>query len=507
MKRKPCWWSILAKLAGKMSAMHTAAADSSSTGSDADASLNARESAAWFQHFEQGRERSARFHFAADALRSDFTQAMRRLVPNSARVLDVGCGRGDVLAALPNAVRHGIDFVEQTVHRAQRALPQCVFTVGDALTFELDQRFEAILCDQLCHTVPDVQQLLSNLVRHLAPAGRIFLTCLNGLLEPIFGAAEVIGAKTQTPPMNWLSETDLANLFRLTGLEIVRFEDRLLLPHTGLQPLNRFLGPLPGISRLTVHRIYVLRRIAEARKGPVSVSVVVPARNEAGNVEAILQRTPKMGSSTELIFVEGGSSDDTWEVIQRAARNYRGPLQVSAFQQPGRGKGDAVRTGFDRAKGDLLMILDADMTVPPEDLPKFYAAAVAGIGDYIHGTRMVYPMEGGAMRFLNRIGNVAFSRLFTFLLNQPIKDTLCGTKVIWRQDYRELAERRVLFGDFDPFGDFDLIFGAANLNLKLSEIPVRYRARTYGSTNISRFRHGLLLLRMSGVAARKLRFV
>jgi glycosyltransferase involved in cell wall biosynthesis len=214
-----------------------------------------------------------------------------------------------------------------------------------------------------------------------------------------------------------------------------------------------------------------------------------------------------MGAFTELIFVEGGSSDGTWETIQKAIASYRGPLRVSAYQQTGTGKGDAVRLGFAKATGDLLMILDADLTVPPEDLPPFYEVAVSGQADYVQGTRLVYPMEPGAMRFFNKLGNVAFSRLFTYLLQQPIKDTLCGTKVIWRRDWERLVAGRSYFGDFDPFGDFDLIFGVSRLNLKIAEIPVRYRDRVYGETNIQRWKHGVLLLRMSAIAARKLKFV
>jgi glycosyltransferase involved in cell wall biosynthesis len=214
-----------------------------------------------------------------------------------------------------------------------------------------------------------------------------------------------------------------------------------------------------------------------------------------------------MGSGTELIFVEGNSTDDTWPTIQRAVAAYRGPLKLSAFQQTGKGKGDACRLGFGKATGDLLMILDADLTVAPEELPSFYEIMARGQSDYVQGTRLVYPMEAQAMRFFNKLGNVAFSRLFTYLLQQPIKDTLCGTKVLWRKDYERIAANRAYFGDFDPFGDFDLIFGAARLNLKIAEIPVRYRDRVYGETNISRWKHGWLLLRMSLIAARKLKFV
>jgi len=272
--------------------------------------------------------------------------------------------------------------------------------------------------------------------------------------------------------------------------------------------LNQVLARVPPLERLTLYRIYVLRkRRREAAPRQLSVSVVVPARNEAGNIQAAIDRTPIMGGDTELIFVEGNSTDDTWATVQRCLATYRGPLKLSAYQQTGKGKGDAVRLGFSKATGDLLMILDADLTVPPEDLPGFYEVAARGQADFVQGTRLVYPMEQGAMRFFNKIGNVAFSQLFTYLLQQPIRDTLCGTKVLRRSDYERIAANRSYFGDFDPFGDFDLIFGAARLNLKIAEIPVRYRDRTYGETNISRWKHGLLLLRMSMIAARKLKFV
>lgn len=277
----------------------------------------------------------------------------------------------------------------------------------------------------------------------------------------------------------------------------------------GLSELfNRYLVKLPGWDRLSIYRTYALRKrqVATAPR-QVKVSVVVPTRNEAGNVDAAIARTPVMGAGTELIFVEGGSSDGTWEKIQRAIAEYRGPLTLRAFQQTGKGKGDAVRLGFAQATGDLLMILDADLTVPPEELPAFYDVIARGQADFVQGTRLVYPMNPGAMRFFNKIGNVAFSQLFTYLLQQPIKDTLCGTKVIWKRDYERLAANRHVFGDFDPFGDFDLIFGAARLNLKIMEVPVRYRDRTYGETNISRWKHGWMLLKMSAVAARKIKYV
>ncbi|HET6282458.1 MAG TPA: glycosyltransferase [Polyangia bacterium] len=457
-------------------------------------------------------------------MEQDLAAALSRLIPTDASVLEAGCGDGGLLAALPNTRRRGFDFLPEIVERARAAHPDIPFDVADATVAPAGtgDRWDAVVCDRLCHSVLDIKALLLGLKRRLADGGRLYLTVFNYLWEVPTRMAEIAGWKRPAPTANWLSDSDLKNLFEITGLEVVRHEDRLLLPLPlgGASSLfNRYLVRLPGMQHLSLYRIYVLRArdtgttdsgaVAGARVSPrkASVSVVVPTRNEAGNVQAAIDRTPVMGAGTELIFVEGGSTDGTWETIQTALSRYDGPLALRAFQQTGTGKGDAVRLGFAHATGDLLMILDADLTVPPEDLPGFYDVAVAGQADFVQGTRLVYPMEPGAMRFFNKLGNVAFSQLFTYLLQQPIKDTLCGTKVLWRADYERIAAARHYFGDFDPFGDFDLIFGAARLNLKIAEIPVRYRDRTYGETNISRWKHGWLLLRMSAVAARKIKFV
>jgi glycosyltransferase involved in cell wall biosynthesis len=237
-----------------------------------------------------------------------------------------------------------------------------------------------------------------------------------------------------------------------------------------------------------------------------SVSVIIPARNEAGNIPDIFARTPEMGAGTELVFVEGHSRDNTYAAIETAIAAHP-ERYCQVLRQTGVGKGDAVRLGFSRARGEMLMILDADLTVPPEDLPRFYETLQSGKGEFINGVRLVYPMEKQAMRFLNLLGNKFFSLAFSWLLDQPIKDTLCGTKVLWKQDYEAIAANRAYFGDFDPFGDFDLVFGAVKLNLKITDLPIHYRERTYGTTKIARCKHGWLLLKMIVFAARRLKFV
>jgi glycosyltransferase involved in cell wall biosynthesis len=321
------------------------------------------------------------------------------------------------------------------------------------------------------------------------------------------GLARLLGAKGARVPENWLSLADIKNLLHLAGWELIKTDARILWPHHTpvLNPLlNRWLAPLLRHFCLTVFVVARPRPLPHYYRSH-RCSVVIPARNEAGNIEAAVQRTPELGDGTEIIFVEGGSEDNTWEEIQRVAAKYP-ERDIKALKQVGKGKGDAVRTGFAAATGDLLFILDADLTVPPEDLPKFYHIALTGTSDFVNGVRLVYPMENEAMRFLNMVANKFFGLAFSWLLGQPVKDTLCGTKVLFRQHYDLIARNRAYFGDFDPFGDFDLLFGAAKLNLRIMDLPIRYRARSYGETNISRWRHGWLLLQMVGFAAKRLKF-
>jgi SAM-dependent methyltransferase len=431
-------------------------------------------------------------------------------IPPNRSVLEIGCGAGQLLAALKPARGVGIDLSPNMVHVAKKRYPHLDFRVDDLEALQLDEPFDYVVISDLLGFLYDVQRSLENLRRVCSPRTRIVISYHNFLWEPVLNAGERLGLKARQPTQNWLGTADVVNLLDLAGFEVVRKASRLLLPkRVPLLSLfcNRFLVNLPVLRHLALTFVIVARPKPVARTDNPSCSVVIPARNERGNVEEAIRRTPQLGGHTEIIFVEGNSDDGTAEEIQRAIAAH--PERDLKFipQGSGRGKGDAVRKGFAAATGDVLMILDADLTVPPEELPKFYNALITGHGDFIHGSRLVYPMQDQAMRFLNILGNKFFSLTFTYLLDQRFKDTLCGTKVLYRADYDQIAANRSYFGDFDPFGDFDLIFGAAKLNLKITEVPIHYFARTYGTTNISRFKHGWLLLRMSVFAMRKMKFI
>jgi len=430
------------------------------------------------------------------------------LVPPGLRVLEVGCSLGDLLASLKPARGVGIDFSPEMINLARTRHPDLEFQVADALAFSCEEKFDYILLSDLVNDLPDVQAVLEHLQKVSHPGTRLVLNFFNNLWRPILNASEKLGAKAPTPLQNWLSLDDMANLLHLAGWEVIKTDTRVLWP-TGtplIAPLlNRWVAPLLPFCCVTVAMVARPKPQPSARPH-YRCSVVIPARNEAGNIEAAVQRTPEMGLGTEIIFVEGHSKDNTWEEIQRVAAKYP-QRQIKILKQQSKGKGGAVREAFAAATGDLLFILDADLTMPPEELPKFYAAARSGTADFVNGVRLVYPMEDQAMQFLNMIANKGFGLTFSWLLGQNIKDTLCGTKVLFRADYESIARNRAYFGDFDPFGDFDLLFGAAKLNLRMLDLPIRYRARTYGETNIHRWSHGWLLLRMVLFAARRMKFL
>ena len=436
---------------------------------------------------------------------------MRFLVPEGLRVLELGCGTGQLLAKLKPAVGVGVDFSSEMIAIARRNNPQYTFIVADVeagdLASTLEGPFDFIVISDTMGSFQDCISTIENLHPLCTRDTRLIVAYYSHLWEPILKVGEWLGAKTTEPELNWLSTHGIVAILELAGFEVIKREWRQLLPKRwfGLGTLvSRYIATLPGIRRLALRHYVVGQPVGERQLNAPSASVVIPCRNEKGNIEPAIKRLPRFCDDLEVLFVEGNSADGTFAEVLRVQAAYP-DLDIKALQQIGTGKADAVHLGLEQARGDIFMILDADLTVAPEDLPKFYAAIANGKGDFINGTRFVYPIEAGAMRFLNYWANRAFARIFSYLLNQRLTDTLCGTKVLSQASYRKIAANRGYFGDFDPFGDFDLIFGAVKLHLKIVEIPVSYANRRYGTTQISRFSDGWLLLRMVMFAYRKLK--
>lgn len=517
-----------------------------------------RRTAAWFDRYATERARwKARNRYYYQELE----RLARATIAPGSRVLELGCGTGELLAAVQPSFGVGLDISEQMVKMARRGAGGAAraggagqggqaaggtlhFIRGDAHQMPLQTKFDYVICSDLLGHVEDIQVLLNGLHAVCTPHTRILVTYWNFAWHGVMWLAERMGWKMPEDQQNWLGMADVDNLLLLTDLATLERGSSLLLPKAVplLAPLlNERAIRVPGLRHLALVTHWVVqpvtpRPVAE----PLTCSVIVPCRNEEGNIAACVDRLPPLGTHTELIFVDGASTDRTRErILEQIAIHAGGrdiklidqvPLPASApppierseaarsiTPQPAKGKsakpvrmlrlgkGDAVRKGFAAASGDVLFILDADLTVPPEELPKFLEPIATGKAGIVNGTRLVYPLEDEAMGPINLFGNKFFSIVFTWLLGQRIKDTLCGTKVLRKSDYGLLATNRSYFGDFDPFGDFDLLFGAARLGLRLVEVPVRYRRRTSGHSKVQVFKHGILLVRMSVIGFRRLK--
>jgi SAM-dependent methyltransferase len=460
---------------------------------------------AWNQSVVVARTQAAE---SSHAYKVSLQRLMAGIIPAGCSVLQVGCGRGDLLASLSPSVAVGVEPSPELADQARQLYPSMRVCTAPLDEFHVEGSFDYILVADALIDCFDVDDLLKCVARCACGSTRVVITNYSQLWRPVLRVARALGLARPRFGDTWFSPADLRAALGRCGFEVITASPEVLLPvpvPVAAPVANRFLARLPLLGSLCLHHVFVARKIPVRERRSLGVSVVVPARNEVGHVARLMREIPPMGAWTEVIFVEGNSTDGTLDALDALVRE-RGDPRIRLIRQRGKGKGDAVRAGFAEARGDVLMILDADLTVPAETLPSFYEVVASGHADFANGTRLVYAMDGKAMRFLNLVANQLFAHAFTYVLGQPVRDTLCGTKVMHRDLYQRIAANRAYFGDFDPFGDFDLLLGAARLNAKIADVPIRYRERVYGMTNISRFRHGLLLFRMLGVAALKLKF-
>lgn len=426
-------------------------------------------------------------------------------IPPGYHVLQVGCHNGYLLDAVKPTYGMGIDTDEQAITQAQEAYPQYEFRVGTVEDIPRTLAFDYIILS--CHTmcIEDIHHFFILLQRVCHAGTRIVIDTYSYLWEPFLWMAQKMGLRRPTVFKNWVSRDDLANFLYTTNFQVVTTGRFTLLPI--YIPLlstlfNTVFVHIPLIRCLSLNEWIVARphMLSIHTTHNSTISVIIPCKNERGTIETIVQQFPKLGGSTELIFIDGHSHDGTFEEMERVQKLYP-EKNISCYVQDGRGKGDAVRKGFDKARGEIVVIHDGDNTVLPEELPKFVQTLISGRGEFINGSRLVYDIE--AMRFLNVLANYFFTIVLSWILNQRVKDTLCGTKMLWRSDYQRIATNRAFFGEFDPFGDFDLLFGAAKLNLKIIDVPVHYKHRQYGKPQVNHFVHGWILLYMSLIGIRK----
>jgi len=441
---------------------------------------------------------------------SVIVKLFKNFVPKDSRILEIGSGSRPISIYLSPRMATCVDFCKIDYSRFTNQQSNINFIQLDAHDIsEISKPFDYVIISDLVNDVWDLQQMLLQLQLLCTAETRIIINYYSHLWNVPVKIAQFLKIGTPTLPQNWLTPSDMKNFLEISDFELIHSFSEIILPIR--LPFfssfaNRYIAKLWPFYIFNMANFAIARPVRLNPSNNPSVSIVIAARNESGHIDELISRIPLIGKFTEIIFVEGNSTDNTYTTIEEAIKKYRN-LDIKLIKQRGKGKGDAVRTGFNIATGDVLMILDADITVPPEDLYRFYDLIAKGKAEFINGVRLVYPMENDAMRFFNLVGNKFFSWAFSWLLGQPIRDTLCGTKVLTKKNYLKIVNNRAYFGDFDPFGDFDLIFGAAKLNLKILEVPIRYRARRYGETNISRWIHGWLLLKMVFFAAKRIKFI
>ncbi|MGC2310867.1 MAG: glycosyltransferase family 2 protein [Candidatus Babeliaceae bacterium] len=424
------------------------------------------------------------------------------LIPAQSRILQIGSKNRFLFAVLHPCYGVGIESNDELLKQAQA--DSADYRWYKNLTEITPEKFDYIILSRSIMEATDLQQLFEQLLPFCTMRTRIVIDWYAKQWQPFFWMTRK--KDRQHALKNWFFKRDIIHFLHLAGFEIITQGRTTLFPFyiPGISWFfNSVVASLPVISWFCLNRWLIMRPYPLSTTSDTTVSVIVPCRNEQGNVENVARRIPHMGQHTEIIFIEGNSRDNTVQEIERVIQKYP-EKDIKLLLQTGKGKGDAVRLGFQRAQGEILMILDADLTVMPEELPKFYQALMQGKAECANGSRLVYCMEKDAMLFLNFWVNHAFGILISWILGQPIKDTLCGTKVFYKKNYVLFMQNRSFFGENDPFGDFDLLFGAAHLNLKIIDIPVRYKSRAYGSSQIGGyFFNGLLLLRMCWIGYKK----
>ena len=431
---------------------------------------------------------------------------LKEIISEKSNILELGCGNGHLLASLKPNYGLGIDFSKKLVKEAKKKHNRLKFfeadieelpkTIGNKTEFDF-----IIICDTIGY-LEDITQTLDSLHRFFTEDTRLIVSYYSPLWAPFLNLATLLKLKMLNINSTLLGTSDISNFLDSSHYQTVRIERKILMPFFffGIERLiNRYIAPLPFFSNICLRHYNISRSLKAINSTKKSASVIIPCKNERGNIANAIKRLPKFTDDIEVIFVEGNSSDGTWEEINKVIKFNKlidKKLKIKAYKQPSKGKADAVFYAFDKASNDILIILDGDLTVGPETLKKFWDKISTGEAEYINGSRLIYPMDNNAMRFLNYVANKIFSILFTWLLGQRFTDTLCGTKVISKKNYLRAKKKNKDLGNFDPFGDFFIIFGASRLCLKINEVPIRYKARVYGETQISRFSHGVLLIKM-----------
>ena len=453
----------------------------------------------YFEHvapdWEHWQKRNSFYH-------ATISNLIAGMIPPSSRVLELGCGLGDLLASLNPSSGIGLNVAQGLTDRASQKHPRLEFHTSDVDSAGLPRSFEPqyIVMTNMLDYVHDIWDVMGSLKPAVHEHTLLIITTNNPLWAPLLRLASNLKLRFPESPRNFITNRDICSVLHLQGFDIV--EEGLTLPVPKRIPvlgdlINAIVPEVP-VLRFVSSLQYIAARPRIPRP-PLSCSVVIPCHNEADNIQECLRRVPNIGTRTEIVVVDDGSTDDTCQRVKEVmAADSRVRLIVLEKNQ---GKASAVRAGFEAAEGDVLMILDADMAVTPEELPKFLTPLQDGTADLVNGTRLIYPMHGKAMKVANFLGNKGFCFLASKVIRQRVSDTLCGTKAFLKRDFV-----RMPISGTEHWGDFDLLFGAARLKLRILEIPVHYTERRAGKSKMRAMIEGWSFLWSCLTGWRSLRF-
>lgn len=428
----------------------------------------------------------------------NLSRIISNAIASNASVCHVGCDSPYLLKSLPQAKGTGICMTEKQKVFCETTDPDHRYTTMAQLQ-TLREKFDYIVITSLGYFF-DVQEVFHQIQILCHFRTRIIIINCNLLWEPLFYLGEKLRLRMPQSArrQNMVPTHHVINLLSLSRFQLVKWSSHILVPY--FIPLvswffNRILASSFPFRYLSSTDIIIARPQITPPE-PVTCSVIVPCKNEKGNIESLVRRIPALADETEIVLVDDRSSDGTGEEMRRCQKTWP-DKKITVIEGPGISKGEAVRMGIEGAAGRLIAIFDADLAVLPEELPKCILPLLEGTADFVNTVRFVYPQQDGAMRWLNIAGNRGFSLLFTFLIRQRVSDTLCGTKVFWKEDYRNISGLKDYWLWRDRWGDFEQLLGASKLGLKIVEVPIHYAERTYGETKMkNRFQNGLHMLKL-----------
>lgn len=362
-------------------------------------------------------------------------------------------------------------------------------------------KYDCIVLSDMFEVNDDILGLLKLLKKNLNNDGTILLTSITPIWDGVLSILEMLNLKNKSKKRSYIHLNKLSAVLDTINFQITGKRTRQYFPFKLFyfgNIINNFLEIILYFFNFGIRSYFTIKEIEDtAEKDVLSKTIIVPAKNEEGNLNELINRIPYLGNNVEVIISCGISNDNTLGMAKSLKSDN---FIIKVIEQTSKGKANAVWEACEQSSNDLIAILDADLSVDPEELSSFFELIETKKCDFVNGTRLIYSMEKGSMRFINNFGNRLFQYVVSKIIRLPLTDSLCGTKVFKKNLYEKIKKWQSVVKIKDPFGDFDLLFAAAYSSQKIVEYPIHYRARKYGTTQIRRFKDGFKLIKYLSVS-------